>query len=154
MALDYEAACDAILTRFREAMNTGSPALNGTVPLALVFEPTEADLITHPKDSGIAWARAVVRHADSQKVTLKTNTNGARFRRTGLLWAQIFVPAHSAKDWTKAQRLAMVAQAGFEGKRTPGDGVLFLTSSIIEVPRDGAYFRFDLKVTFTWDEIH
>lgn len=154
MALDYETATDAILTMFRVTMNAGSPALNGAVALPLVFEQTEPDLTQHPKDSGVAWARAVVRHADAQKVTLRSNSNGARYRRVGLLWVQIFVPAHSPKDWTKAQRLAMVAQAGFEGARTPGgDGVVFQSASIIEVPRDGASFRFDLKVAFTWDEL-
>lgn len=153
MALDYEAAVDAVLGQFKTVMDAGSPALNGAVALPLVFESTEPDLVTHPKDSGIAWARAVVRHADARKVTLSKAVGTARYRRQGMMWAQIFVPAKSAKDWTKAQRLAIVAQAGFEGTRTPGDGVLFTSSSIVEVPRDGANFRFDLKVMFYWDQI-
>lgn len=153
MALDYGTATDAILGRFKETMDAASPILNGGDPLVLVFEPSEQDLAPHPKDSDIAWARAVVRHADASKATLANSAGVARYRRVGKLWVQIFVPAHGAKDWTKAQQLAMVAQAGFEGKRTAGDGVLFLSSSITEVPRDGAYYRFDLKVVFTWDQI-
>lgn len=153
MALDYEAAVDAVLTRFKTTMDAGSPALNGAVALPLVFEQTETDMTPHPKDSGIAWARAVVRHADAVKATLANAAGNARYRRMGMMWAQIFVPGIGAKDWTKAQRLAMVAQTGFEGKRTAGDGVLFTSASIVEVPRDGAYFRFDLKVMFYWDQI-
>lgn len=153
MALDYETATDAVLARLKEVMDAGSPDLNDAVPLTLVFEPTEPDMAPHPKDSDAAWARAVVRHADAHKATLASASGSSRYRRQGMLWVQIFVPAHSAKDWTKSQRLAMIVQAGFEGTRTPGDGVLFVTSSIIEVPRDGAYFRFDVKVTFYWDQI-
>lgn len=153
MALNYATAIDAILGTFKVAWDANTPALTGALAPVIVYESSEPDLKPHPKDSTLPWARAVVRHADTSKVTLASDTGTARYRRPGLAWVQIFVPANSAKDWFLAQSLAMAAQAAFEGKRSPGDGVLFTAASIHEVPREAAWFRFDVKVGFYWDQV-
>lgn len=154
MALNYATAIDAILGTIKVAWDASTPAITGGAAPTLVYESSEPDLKPHPKDSTLPWARVVVRHADTTKVALGMVSSAARYRRPGMAWMQVFVPANSAKDWFLAQQLAMAAQTAFEGKRTAGsDGVLFTSASIHEVPREAAWFRFDVKVVFYWDQI-
>lgn len=152
MALTYEAAVDAILGRLKTKWDADTPALTGSSAPALVYEQKEQDLKPHPRDTGAPWARAVVRHFDAKKVTLNCEAGTARYRRWGVAWVQVFVPSKmGAPGWTLAQRLAMTAQSAYEGQRE--QGVVFTESIIIEKPKDGALFAFDVKTSFYWDEI-
>ncbi len=152
---DIISAIDSILGTLKVAWDANAATFNAGTEPVLVFEATEPDLKPHPRDTAKAWARAVVRHMDSSKVTL-VGASGARYRRTGIVWVQVFVPATDAAQWTVAQELAAVAQMAYEGNRAgpslPGS-VVFTKATILDRPKDGAYFRCDCKVSFTWDEI-
>lgn len=153
---DHISATDAILGTLKVYWDANAAAANGGVEPILIFEANESDLKPHPRDGTVAWARAVIRHSTSHKVTLSSAPGAGRFRRYGLVWVQIFVPAVSASVYTVAQSLAIVAQKAYEGKRSgptlPGD-VLFLDASIMDRPLDGAWARNDCKVDFYWDEV-
>lgn len=153
MATTFVDATDAILSKAKVGWDANSPALNGgTVPV-LVYEALEPDLKPHPRDSTKPWARAVVRHNEGAgKVTLNNAEKVARYRRTGLLWVQVFVPAGGADQWTLGQKLAQVALDAVEGKRA-GSSVVFLKCSIQDRPRDGNWLTFDVKAGFYWDQI-
>lgn len=154
MAFDYVQAVDAILGTIKVAWDAGTPALTGGPVPQLVFESLENDLKPHPRDGTLPWARAVVRHADASKITLNNDVGTARYRRIGVAWVQVFVPATSAKEWTLGQQLAMVAQNAYEGKRAgEGKSVVFTKVSIQDRPKDGAFYVFDVKANFYWDQI-
>jgi hypothetical protein len=146
-------ATDLILGQFKTRWDADSGALNGSVVPTIVYEATEPDLKPHPRDSALPWARIVVRHNDAIKVTLNCENGTARYRRTGLAWVQVFVPSDGAEAWTKAQRLAIVAQKAYEGQRAAGGAVVFTKAAILDRPKDGPWFTFDIKVNFYWDEV-
>lgn len=152
---DFVSATDAILSTLKVYWDANAAAFNGGIEPILVYEANEPDLKTHPRETGTAWARAVIRHNGSYKVSLVGVTGAARYRRTGLVWVQIFVPATSGMAYTTVQRLAIVCQKAYEGKRSgptlPGD-VLFTNATILDRPLDGSWVRADCKISFYWDE--
>lgn len=155
MATTLDTAVDAILSTFKVRWDTDTPAITGgDVPL-VCYEATEEDLKTHPKDSTLPWARLVIRHANGPgKVTLNNAAGCARYRRTGIVWVQVFTPSGSPPNWLLCQKLARVAQDAYEGKRAAeGNSVVFTKATIIDKPKENAWFRYDVKVEFYWDEI-
>lgn len=153
MAIDYVDAEDAILGALKTQWDADTPALNRGVVPQLVYEAEEQDLKPHPRDGTAPWARVVVRHADAMKVTLNNDVGTARYRRVGLVWIQVFAPANDATGRTLGQRLAMVAQKAYEGKRAANGEVVFTRAAISERLKDGPWFLFDVKVSFYWDQI-
>lgn len=153
MALDIISATDAILSTFKTYWDANSTAYNSGQPVPLVFDISEMDLKPHPEDSSKPWARAVVRHATARKATLQNAAGQGRYRRTGLAWVQIYVPFVDGSAYTTAQRLAVVAQKAYEGKRTGGGEVVFMDCAILDRAPEGQWFRYDVKASFYWDEI-
>lgn len=152
MALTFDTAPDAIFGQLKTGWDANTPALVGFIPQT-VYEASEPALKPHPKDGTKPWARAVIRHSGAdEKVTLVGNAGG-RYRRHGCVWVQVFVPGADAKGQTLGQRLAMVARTAFEGKRTPGDGVVFTKASIKDSPMDGPWFVYNVVAYFYWDEV-
>jgi hypothetical protein len=151
MAITFDTAVDSILTTLKVKWDAATPALNGGEIPTLVFEAIEQDLKPHPKDSEEPWARAVIRHADAFKATLANDVGTARYRRVGLVWVQVFTPSKSAQNWTLCQQLAMVAQTAYEG-RCVGD-VVYTKATIFDSPKDGPWWRYDMRAEFYWDEI-
>lgn len=143
---------DAILSTLKVAWDANTAAIAGTVP-QLVYEFLEPDLKPHPADSQQPWARVIVRHSDAAKTSLANSDRVSRYRRVGLVWVQIFVPAGFGSAWTKAGDLADVAQAAYEGKRALGGRVVFTKVPIIDVAKDGPWVRKDIKAFFYWDEV-
>lgn len=155
MAIDYVGAEDAILGTLKTQWDSDTPALMppGQPEPQLVYEAEEQDLKPHPRDGTVAWARVVVRHSDASKVTLNSSFSNARYRRVGIVWIQVFAPANDATGRTLGQRLAMVAQKAYEGKRAANGEVVFTKAAISERLKDGPWFLFDVKVSFYWDQI-
>lgn len=151
MSLTFDTADSAIFGQLKAAWDANTPALTGGAIPVTVYEASEQDLKPHPRDTTVPWARAVIRTADAEKVTLVSSAGG-KYRRTGCVWVQVFTPATDATFYLLGKRLAMVAQSAFEGKRTAGDGVLFTKSTIKESPKDGQWFLFNVVTYFTWEE--
>jgi hypothetical protein len=153
MPTNYVDAEDTILGMLKTAWDASAPALF-TPPYtpALVYESQEADLKPHPRDGSKAWARAVVRTADGRSAAIgKAPTGLARFRRFGIAWVQIFVPAKFASGWTQASQLASIAQQAYEGK---AGHVTFTRVQLVDLPQDGNWVRKDVKAFYSWDELH
>jgi hypothetical protein len=152
--LTLDTAESAIFTQLKTAWDANTPALNGGLIPQTVYESSEPALKPHPKDSKAPWARAVIRHSGAdEKVTLVGGT-GARYRRYGCVWVQVFTPDNDATSMTLCQKLAMVARTAFEGKRTAADnGVHFTKASIKDCPKDGPWFFYNVAAYFYWDEI-
>lgn len=143
---------DAILGTLKAAWDANTPAITTTAP-QLVYEFLEPDLKPHPADSTQPWARVVIRHTDAGKMTLANSDGVARYRRIGLVWVQIYMPAGFGSAWTTAGSLAVVARNAYEGKRALGGRVVFGKVPIIDVAKDGAWVRKDVKASFYWDEV-
>jgi hypothetical protein len=149
----YNQAEDSILGVLKTKWDADTPALNGATIVPLVYELTEPDLKQHPRDSAKPWARVVVRHADAGKTSLTASDKTARYRRVGIVWVQVFVPAGYGSAFTLARQLAQVAQAAYEGKRSPDGAVVFTKAAIADMTKDGAWVRRDMKASFYWDEV-
>jgi hypothetical protein len=154
MAATLVSASDAILSTLKTAWDANAGTIVGGSTPTLVYEALEPDLKPHPRDTGSAWARVVLRHQDSEKVTLNNSDRAARYRRYGLVWVQVFTPRKGAADYTVAQELAAMVRLAFEGRRAAGDAVCFKRATVMDVPPEGSWWRFDVKVDFYWDEIH
>lgn len=149
----FDKATDAILGTLKTYWDAHAGSVNGSVVPTLVYEFLESDLKPHPRDTSKPWARVVVRHGDGNKVTLNNSDGVARYRRLGVAWVQVFVPAAYGSAWTVAQQLAAVAQFAYEGKRALDGTVVFTKVTMSDHARDGASVRKDVKVYFYWDDV-
>lgn len=153
MSLNITSAVDAILGRFKTQWDADTPAITTTAP-TVVYESIESTLRPHPSDTSAPWVRVTIRHATSRKATLNSQT--ARYRRTGFIFVQVFVPWVDGTSYDQVDLLAAVAQDAFEGK-TAGDddghGVVFTNAVVKEMPKDGIFLRRDCIVEYYWDSI-
>lgn len=141
----YTDHIDSILGRFKSKMDAEAPTIQ------VVYESSEPSLKPHPRDSGRAWARIVVRHNDATKNSLPNADGMIHFRRYGFVWVQIFVPADFASAWGTASDLAEIAQQAYE--RVADTSVTFLKAAVIDKPNEGRWVRKDMKAFFYWDEV-
>lgn len=147
MAFGYDDACDTILSIAKVAWDAEAPDLNGSVLPVLVYENIEKDLKPHPRDTSKPWARVVIRHAGGAAAALGQH----RFRRTGTVWGQIFVPFDDGLSPAKASALARILQKAYEV--TGGSAVSFKDVTVAERGPDGTFYRVDCTAKFWWDEI-
>jgi|ERR1035437_721134 hypothetical protein len=150
----YVDADNAILRTLKMKWDDDTASLTGGVVPQMVYEFLEPDMKPHPRDGKHPWARVVIRHNDATKATMSNSEGMARYRRFGLVWVQVFVPATSATSWMLAQQLASVAQLAYEGKRASGGNVVFTKAQVVDKAREGAWVCKDMKAWFYWDEIH
>lgn len=147
MATTYIAAVDRILTIIRAKWLTDAAALNGAVLPELVFEDLQKDLKpAMPKDETKAWARVTIRHQGG----MATAIGNRKFRRTGMVWVQCFVPATDGLARTVAQALAALAQEAYES--ATGE-VSFKNATVAEKNPDGLFARADCTADFWWDQV-
>lgn len=147
MAIGYDDACDTILSLGKVAWDAEAPSLNETVLPVLVYENIEKDLKPHPRDSKKTWARLVIRHSTGAAAALGQH----RFRRTGIVWGQVFVPYEDGLSPAKASALARILQKAYEVTR--GSAVSFKDVTVAEKGPDGVFYRVDCMAKFWWDEI-
>lgn len=147
MASTYTTAVDSILATLKETWDTDTPALNGSAVVALVYEDTEKDAKPHPRETGAAWARVSVRHEGARAAAI----GGRKYRRTGMVWVQVFVPHTDGLAKDKAQALAAVALKAYESAR--GSLVSFKDAAVIDKGPEGAWIRADCTARFWWDEL-
>lgn len=147
---DMVAAEDAMLLRLKTAWDADAAAIAGALP-EIVYALTHRDLMPEQRDTTKAWTRITIRHGDSRKATLANDVGAARYRRTGVLFVQIFVPFVDASSYTVCQRLAMLAQSAYEGERDTD--LVYKTASIQDRSPDGGFVRRDVVVSFYWDQV-
>jgi len=131
-------AKDAILTVFKTVWD----AYPGT-PVAIY-----PDIPGDPPTTEVLWARATVQHATGAQTSLASDIGTRRFTATGFLWVQVFAPTG---DGSSAALTA--AQAIVNAYRVARLAVLFRDVGLIEMGRDGAFSRVDVKANFEYDDI-
>lgn len=146
MAIDVVSATDVILSDLKVLWDVQAAVLVTPTPV-LVFEPLEKSLLPHPADAALPWARVVVQHVTGRAAAIGPH----RWRRTGLVLVNVFVPFTDGSSFTLAQRLAKIAQEAYE---TPADTrVKYPRVDYKERGRDGTFYRVDVVANFWWDEI-
>mgnify|MGYP006921313118 CR=1 FL=1 len=144
---DLEQVYDSIFGCFRTAWLTNTPTLaGGTAPeIEWPDMPRPETPLSEGKDP---WCRIAVKHQERMLTTIGTLPGQGRTKSTGTVKVNIFVPA-GKRGLAFASRLGKVAVAAFEGQRA-GD-VWFTDVVPQEVGIDGAWYQYDVKATFHYD---
>ena len=137
-----KAAVDLILGRFRTAWQAQTPP----VPTVIYYD--------NPKDTPDGdenWVRVQLTHVDGREATLANDVGTRRFRRSGQLVMQIFVPA--GEGLTDPYKFAKVVVDAFEGVRTGTDGIRYFNTRVNEIGVYQSWFQLDVITEFEYDEI-
>lgn len=136
---DVGSARDAILGMFKTAWE----GQGGTIP-PVAYDDVPFDIPA----SGSAWIRLQIKHNLSKQATLG-GVGGRRFRKTGLITAQVFTPF--GKGLTASDAFVKVIVGAFEGKTTKPDGVNFYKFTSSEIGQSGDWFQTNIVGTFEYD---
>lgn len=141
MSLTIEQARDAILSRFKTVWDADAESAG----LPIVWSDAKGD----PPETG-HWARVTVRHVTAGQATLSGETGNRRFRREGIVTAQVFTQFGTGA--AKSDRLAKVVMGAFEGYAAPG-GVWFRNVRLVEVGQSGNFYQVNVLADFEYDEV-
>jgi hypothetical protein len=145
---DLEQVYDTIFNQFLTTWEAQTPALNGGVmpPIEWPDEPSPEVPLSKGKTP---WCRIGARHQERYTTTIGYQLPGqGRVKAYGVVKVNIFVPA-GKRGLAFAARLGKVAVAAFEGQRA---GDIWFTDVVPqEVGVDGAWYQFDVKATFHYD---
>jgi hypothetical protein len=142
MSLTRKEAIDEICTVFKTAWDTtghGDRVKYDNVGKTSV-----------PPSGQDPWVRVVIRHGTSAQGSLAGEVGTRRFRRTGLITAQVMEV--KGQGLSGATDLPKIVQDAFEGVSTPG-GVWFRDVAINEIGPDGDFFLTNVVAFFEYDEI-
>lgn len=112
------------------------------------YDNVKTDAIP-PADPATPWARLLVRHQEAFQATLQGETGNRRFRRVGVVTAQIFRPPGTGVPGLTD--LGTIVRDAFEGVTSSG-GVIFRDVSVNEIGPDGDWFQENVEGTFEYDE--
>jgi hypothetical protein len=144
----YREAVDEILTRFgTEWAASAAAAISAATAPQIVYEDDEDG---SPDREG-PFVRITVQHADGSQRTLG-ETGNRQFEHEGIAFVQVFAPIRASGSMDVAQRLAEVAVAAFEGKRTAS--VWFRNVRINEIGRSGPFFQINVAADFQWSQVN
>ncbi len=138
MADTYAEARDAIQGLIVTAWDTVAP----TAPL--MFDNLDED----PTD-GALWGRVTVKHTSGGRANIGPH---ARFRRTGMVFVQIFVPKNSGTQTADAIGEALVEAMEDAG----GIGNLWFRDVAqldIGTNNETTYFQVNVEASFTFDRV-
>ena len=113
--------------------------------------PVVWDDVPSEKPTGVpVWARFTIKHALGQQASLANASGVSRYRRQGLIIAQIFTPC--GEGLSQAYTSAKVVTDAFEGTTTAG-GVWFRNVGPREVGPDGDWYQTNVLIEFEYDEV-
>jgi hypothetical protein len=138
MADTYAEARDAIQGLIVPAWDTAT----STAPL--MFDNLDED----PTD-GAVWGRLTIKHTGGGRANIGPN---GRFRRTGMIFVQIFVPKNSGTETADAIGEALVEaieDAGGVGNVWFRD----VAQREIGVNNETTYFQVNVEASFTFDRV-
>jgi hypothetical protein len=155
MAGNLITATDDVFGVIKTAWDAGAlAAVGGVAPTpvpVLVYEPLELDCKPHPRDSALPWGRVSIKHTGGRDAAIGRSGGLKRFRRVGFALVECFVPYKTGADWTASRRLAMLAQAAYQGKGTV-NGVTFSGVTLTENGKSGSFYLCTVLANFRWDE--
>lgn len=99
----------------------------------------------------VPWMRVVIQHTGDGQRSLANHANRRRYRRTGTLWCQVFVP--SGKGLAAAYEHAKLLLDAIEGSTTTEHCVWFRRTRLQEVGESGLYQQVNVLAEFTYDEV-
>lgn len=144
----FSSARDEIFGLFKTAWDAGTPAVNGGLVPVVFWEGVDPGT---PPPVDAPWARVTCLHSTARQTTFG-GTGSRRFRRFGIVTAQIFSPLSLGSGLTLAEKLAIIARGAYEGKSTPS-GIWFLNTRIREIGVDSSWFQMNVMSEFQYDEI-
>lgn len=146
MAFSQRAAVDEIMTCLREAWNAGAGAASGAgqAPELLYEETSRDNLPPAMVTTNRPWGRVRITHHSARQRTVSAK----RFNQVGSVLVECYVPETSGDAKGKAQDLADVVLAAFEGQRTPH--VTFREVTPMEAGRAGLFYQIDVAAVFEY----
>lgn len=133
----------AALVEIRDLFDT---AWAGAGPVK--YDNVTPEVTPFPPATG-PWSKLFIRHAEAFQATIQGETGNRRFRRTGLITAQIF--QDPGAGLTGATDLSTIVRDAFEGVTSPG-GIIFRQVATNEIGPDGDFFQTNVVAFFEYDE--
>lgn len=142
----------ATLTQARDEMQTvfRTAWLASAVSQSYPIQYADVSYDSTPTDVD-AWARLTVQHGPSEQVTLVSDVGSRRFRRFGIITAQVFTK--HGKGMSLSDQLAEIGRNAFEGVATTPGRVIFRNVRTNEVGQDGQWFQTNVLAEFEYDEV-
>jgi hypothetical protein len=144
----YREAVDEILAQFRTVWLAQAPAALGVATAPPVLYPHQ-DTGQEPALTAQPFARVFVTHATGEQRSLGA-AGGRVFTNEGIVFVQVFAPLVGGAGFDKAQRLAEVAKAAFEGVRTAS--VWFRAARFQEIGAEGPFYQINVAADFEWSQ--
>lgn len=147
---DLEAAGDEMFAQFNAAWLAGAPLVadEGVAP-EVMWPDSPPEMQTQLSKGTKAWCRVTAKHHKRGVTSIGFGMPGqGRVNSSGTIMVNIFVPA-GKRGLAVAARLGKVALAAFEGQRTAN--IWFTDAVPEEVGVDGAWFQYNVKATFHYD---
>jgi hypothetical protein len=107
-------------------------------------------LAPNPPPASAAWWLPAMQHIGGGQASLSCEAGVRRWRRTGLLTVQCFVPLGNG-SLQEATRMACAVRDAIQGTATPG-GVWFRNATTKEIGPDASWYQVNALATFTYDE--
>lgn len=149
----YSEAIDAMFALFNDAWVDGAGALAETTLVPDIRWPGVEEPEIPPVDS--FWCRVSTQQVSEPLTSFKSGvapTENKRYSAVGLLFVQIFCPMSDSRAMEKGRLLAELARDAFRGKQTAND-VWFRNARIQNLPPEDRFYRFNIVVEYTYDDI-
>jgi hypothetical protein len=133
--MNYETAIAAMRSYFDAEWNNATPVAYDDVPFTIPQNET--------------WVRFNISHADGYQASIGSPASN-RFRREGLIVAQVFQPqGQASKDARQKADLIVSAFLGVENS-----GIHYYDVQVREIGNDGAgYYQINVLIYFRYDHI-
>lgn len=143
MSLTRVQAIDEMLAIFKAVWDTTSYANR------VKYDNVSHSTLPNPTEQ-TPWVRVSVRHGSSEQATLSGPVGTRRFRREGILTAQLFIPI--GVGLSAGVDYAKIIQDAFEGVTSVG-GVIFRGVRTNEIGESGDFFQINILTDFEYDEV-
>lgn len=148
MTADIETATDEVTALFKAAWDAESEAAD--FQILYWNKPDDPPAVPDDDKNPPPWVKIIVRHQDASPAGMGSDTGRRKKTRYGIVTVQIF--EGYGTGGAKANRLARVAEAAFDGKETPS-GVWFRRVRTVDFGRSGPWYRTDVLAEFEYDDV-
>jgi len=135
---------------FNDAWTSGATSIAGYVP-EIRWNGNERP---SKPDSSKFWCYHSVFNTGEEQKTLSnavTSPGSKRYESEGLIIIQIYCPKSILNSKDKGRQLATVAKNAYRGVQSDVD---FKNVRIVDVDPEELYYRFNVVVDYSFDEIH
>jgi hypothetical protein len=119
-------------------------------PMDFEDKPRNPNAEPIPPKTPIPWIRVMMRHTGGRQATLANEIGQRRFRRTGVITAQIFAPLGSSLR--EPERLGILINNALEGASTL-HAVFIRNVRMNEIGSDGHWFQVNVDADFEYDSV-